>query len=409
MGSRRMLLSATAVLMALGALGGAASSDAAIPPTVINACYSRLLGVLRVVTPPLSNCLFTEAPLSWNTQGPAGPAGPQGIPGPQGPQGSQGQQGQPGATGPQGQQGAPGPQGQQGATGAQGPQGDRGPAGPAGGPPPKNVRVVGSFTINDPSGGTPSTFDVLGFSWGAKNSSSIGSSSTGAGAGKVAFSSLELVKKVDANSPALFLDAATGTTLGQATLTITDSGGKTATLAFDREAVTSVEQTAPASGGNPALETVKLAVASVKFNVDPDFSDAGSDPVIGQLAVPDQTSAPLTALDWSVANSTPEGASTGGTAGKPTFSDLSVTKALDAESPVLFGDVVAGQALSSLDVTTTASDLALQNTFVTSDTLSDDGTADGGPVETATFAFQKIKETVGSASASWDQTTNSQF
>src|SRR6201999_3977470 len=96
--------------------------------------------------------------------------------GPQGPQGATGPQGN---TGPQGQTGGQGPQGQ---TGAQGPQGDRGPAGPAGGPPPQNVRTVGSLTIGD------ATFDVLGFTWGVKNPESIGSQTGGAGAGKVTFS-----------------------------------------------------------------------------------------------------------------------------------------------------------------------------------------------------------------------------
>jgi type VI protein secretion system component Hcp len=389
MTSRRTLVSATAVLTAVGALGGAGVAGAASTPTVINACYSRLLGVLRVVTPPRSNCLFTEAPLSWNTQGPVGPAGPQGSPG---------LQGQQGATGAQGQQGTPGPQGPQGATGA---TGDRGPAGPAGGPPPENVRVVGSLSISGSgASGAPTTFDVLGFSWGEKNSAAIGSAGPGAGAGKVTFSSLTLVKKVDAASPVLFLDAVEGTTLGQATLTITDSGGKTATLAFPREVVSSVEQMAPASGGNPALETVKFNVASMNFNVDPSFSDAGADPVIGQLTLPDQTSAPLTALDWSAANPSavgqPEGAS------KPTFSDVSVTKALDPMSPTLLNDLVTGQDLPNLGVTTSASGLALQRAVVTSDTVSDDGTATGGPVETATFAFLKFQETVGNVSASWN-------
>jgi type VI protein secretion system component Hcp len=196
--------------------------------------------------------------------------------------------------------------------------------------------------------------------------------------------------------------------LARPTLTITDSGGKTATLAFARAVVSSVEQMAPASGGNPALETVKFDVASMNFNVDPSFSDAGADPVIGQLTLPDQTSAPLTALDWSVANTPAVGQSGGGGASKATFSDVSVTKALDPKSPTLLNDLVTGQVLSNLGVTTSASGLALQNAVVTSDTLSDDGTATGGPVETATFAFQKFQETVGNVSASWNLSTNPQ-
>jgi type VI protein secretion system component Hcp len=414
MKSRRMFVSATAVLIAVGALSGGASAGAATTPTVINACYSKLLGVLRVVTPPLSNCLFTESPLSWNTVGPAGPAGPQGSLGPVGPKGPQGATGPQGNTGPQGQQGttgATGAQGPQGQTGAQGPQGDRGPAGSAGGPPAQNVRVVGSLTVGDSSSSdAPLMFDVLGFSWGAKNPANIGSASGGAGAGKVTFTTFEVVKKVDANSPALLLDAASGTAIDQVQLTITDPQGGTATLTLHPAFLASVEQQAPASGGNPALETVKFTVGAGSVDVDPSFSDSGADPVLGQLTVPDQAaSAPLTALDWSATNPVTVGGATGSGAGKVNFSDVSVTKALDPETPTLFGDLAAGQNLPSVGVTTTASSLALSPAVVTSDTLSDDGTGDGGPVETVTFAFQKFQETVGSNSAGWNLSANSQF
>jgi type VI protein secretion system component Hcp len=402
MRSRRMLVSATAVLIVVGALGGAAPAGAATAPTVINGCYSRLLGVLRVVTPPFSNCLFTEAPLSWNRQGPAGPGGPQGSPGPQGPQGRQG------ATGPQGQQGTPGAPGSQGATGGQGPQGDRGPAGPAGGPPAENVRVVGSMTVN--GSGASMTFDVLGFSWSAK-SSAIGSAGGGAGAGKATLSSFEVVKKVDASSPALLLDAATGARIDGSKLTITDSGGRPLTFLLNQALVGSVEQEAPSSGGNPALETVKFNVGQVAIDADPSFSEAGPAAVIGQLALPDETtSTPLTALDWSATNAESAGtAGTGAGAGKVSFGDVSVTQALDPDSFTLLNDLLTAKTLPSVGVTTTASGITLTNAIVTSQTLSDDGTADGGPVQTVTFAFQKFQETVGSSSAGWDLSTNSQF
>ena len=404
MKSRRMLVSATVALIVVGALSGAASAGAATTPSVINACYSKLLGVLRVVTPPLSNCLFTEAPLSWNTVGPVGPAGPQGNPGPIGPQGPQGATGPQGNTGPQGPQGTPGATGPQGQTGAQGPQGDRGPAGPAGGPPPQNVRTVGSLTVGD------ATFDVLGFTWGAKNPDSLGSQTGGAGAGKVTFSTFNVVKKVDANSPALLLDVANGTPIDQVTLTITDPHGAKATLTLHPAFVTSVEQLAPASGGNPALETVKFAVGAGSIDVDPNFSDAGADPVVGQLTLPGQAaSAPVTALDWSATQQVTVGGTGGAGAGKVSFSSVSVTKALDPESPTVFGDLATGQAISSVGLATSASTLTLTNAFVTSDTLSDDGTADGGPTETLGFIFQKLQETVGSNSAGWDLSTNSQF
>jgi hypothetical protein len=47
---------------------------------VINACYGKVTGVMRIVSDP-SKCLRTENPLSWNATGSPGPAGP---PGPEG-------------------------------------------------------------------------------------------------------------------------------------------------------------------------------------------------------------------------------------------------------------------------------------------------------------------------------------
>ena len=384
MRSRRMLVSATAVLIVVGALSGAASAGAATTPTVINACYSKLGGVLRVVTRrsrTVCSPSRRSAGTRWVRWGPPD------------------HRGTTGATGAQGQ------------TGAQGPQGDRGPAGPAGGPPAQNVRVVGSLTVGDASSSAaPLTFDMLGFSWGAKSAAAIGSGTGGAGAGKVSVSSFNIVKNVDANSPALLLDAASGTQIDQVKLSITDPNGGTATLTLHPAFVVSLEQQAPSSGGNPALETVKFTVGAGGIDVDPSFSDSGADPVIGQLTLPDQAaSAPLTALDWSANNQVSVGGATGSGAGKVNFSDVSVTKALDPESPTLFGDLASGQNIPGVGVTTTASTLALSMAAITSDTLSDDGTADGGPVETVTFAFQKFQETAGGATASWNLSTNSQF
>ena len=83
---------------------------------VINACYTKHLGWIHVVSDP-GECRSWEIPISWNRIGPQGPPGQEGPPGPQGPQGLVGQQG------PPGEEGVPGPQGPQGLTGQQGPPG----------------------------------------------------------------------------------------------------------------------------------------------------------------------------------------------------------------------------------------------------------------------------------------------
>lgn len=96
------------------ALGGTAI--AAIPggDNVIDGCYAKNTGLLRVVdseASPPEACRASETALSWNQQGPKGDTG---------------------EIGPQGATGETGEQGPRGETGPQGPQGETGPAGPAG-------------------------------------------------------------------------------------------------------------------------------------------------------------------------------------------------------------------------------------------------------------------------------------
>ncbi len=120
--------------IAASLLFAAAAAVAAPPPpspNVINACYSRESGRARIVN-SITECRREEKPLTWNIEGPAGPAGAQGPQGPMGLPGVAGPAGPAGVTGPVGPKGAQGPAGPAGATGATGPAGAVGPAGPAG-------------------------------------------------------------------------------------------------------------------------------------------------------------------------------------------------------------------------------------------------------------------------------------
>src|SRR6266540_4279280 len=129
------------------ALAGGAVTLAAIPDSggVINGCYQKNVGNLRVIDPSAGDsCRPSEIALSWSQTGPQGPPGPQGPKGdtgatgatgpagPAGPAGPKGDTGATGATGPAGPAGPPGPKGDTGATGATGPAGPAGPAGPKG-------------------------------------------------------------------------------------------------------------------------------------------------------------------------------------------------------------------------------------------------------------------------------------
>ena len=99
MNARKKLTYAVAGALAAFALGSAAF--AAIPGSggVINGCYDKQSGQLRVTDPQAGtpkSCTDKETALDWNQQGPQGIQGPkgepgaQGVPGPQGPQGDAG-------------------------------------------------------------------------------------------------------------------------------------------------------------------------------------------------------------------------------------------------------------------------------------------------------------------------------
>ena len=87
------------VLMAL-VLGAAvtAVADTSTSAQQIEGCYQKTNGSFRVVD-ATTECRSTETRLSWNSEGPAGPAGAQGPAGPAGEQGPEGPQGEPGPPG----------------------------------------------------------------------------------------------------------------------------------------------------------------------------------------------------------------------------------------------------------------------------------------------------------------------
>lgn len=121
--SATILISAGAglVLLAGGTTAGAAIAAGPVDGSgVIHGCWTNTAingSHVFVLQDAGTTCPKGTTAISWNQQGPAGPAGPVGPAG---------------AIGPQGPAGAPGPQGPKGDTGAQGPAGPAGATGPAG-------------------------------------------------------------------------------------------------------------------------------------------------------------------------------------------------------------------------------------------------------------------------------------
>ena len=80
------------LVVALACLGVGAGLAYAVGPGgagIINGCYERSSGLLRVIDAS-GECRKSEAPIHWNQVGPVGPQGPQGERGERGPQGEQG-------------------------------------------------------------------------------------------------------------------------------------------------------------------------------------------------------------------------------------------------------------------------------------------------------------------------------
>ena len=183
MNARRKLALVVAAAVAACALASAAF--AAIPDGggVINGCFDKQSGKLRVLdtqTSQAKDCNSSEASLSWNQRGPQGQPGPQGVPGPVGPRG------------------------------------------PAGGRPPVHREIVGQLTLPGVNGGNP--MPIRGFSWGASNSDG----GFGGGAGNEStIDDVTVVRNVDPNSPALIHHAELGIHRSSASIDLFSPGTTT--------------------------------------------------------------------------------------------------------------------------------------------------------------------------------------
>jgi type VI protein secretion system component Hcp len=139
-------------------------------------------------------------------------------------------------------------------------------------PPTPNStgQPVGELVIDRPTGST--TIPVLSFSEGGSNPTTIGSSSSGSGAGKVSFSSLNLMTTVGAYMPEIRDALARGTQFPTAVMTATwGVAGSSATLKYELENVfIESDQVSGSGGGQAPSESISLAFGKVKWT----FTDA---------------------------------------------------------------------------------------------------------------------------------------
>ena len=211
--------------------GGLRVIDPSLPHTVTPPAGGPAISNMDAVCEP------GETQITWNQKGPAGPQGP---------------------VGPAGGSGAPGSQGTPGTPLIGGTS-----FGVSGGGSTflKIDGIEGESTAKDHKG----EIAIGGFALSAQGSQSIGSQSSGAGAGKVSIQSFTITKTLDKSSPLLFQAAATGKHFKDATLSFTrKAGGREQTyLKFDFQNVLISSVQDGSSGGGQPTEQVTFAFQKV--------------------------------------------------------------------------------------------------------------------------------------------------
>ena len=182
-----------------------------------------------------------------------------------------------GMTGPQG---PPGPQGPTGATGPQGPAGPSGSGGDTGtgntGSPVDTFLTIfttGTSTLDGESkdANHQNAIDILSYEFGADNPTTIGSATSGAGAGKVKFNEFTITKLVDKSSPTLFKDLSSGEHFDKIVLTVRKAGGTQDYLTITMGTVF-VSHYSQSSTGDIPTETINFEFGNIRIDYKPQTS-----------------------------------------------------------------------------------------------------------------------------------------
>lgn len=262
-----MVPTITFVATGFGTALAAASTTGGIPAAngTITGCYPTNAGlkIFSLIDASTgATCPPGFSQLTFNQTGPQGPAGPAGS---QGATGAAGAQGTTGAVGPQGTtgpQGPAGPAGTQGQTGATGPEGPAGPAGASNAAPSLTANVVGTVTFDFSTGSD--TSNLYAFSTSEASTVSIGSTGSGAGAGKVALSDVAMVKGSDAASIDLFKALTGGTEIPTVEVLLYQAGTNTVALSYQfKMALISSDGVSVSSTNNTPVEQVTMKVGEI--------------------------------------------------------------------------------------------------------------------------------------------------
>ncbi|MFL5246063.1 MAG: Hcp family type VI secretion system effector [Gemmataceae bacterium] len=127
--------------------------------------------------------------------------------------------------------------------------------------------------------------DIMSFSWGASNSSSVGTG-TGVSVGKVSVSDFSIMKSTDSSSPVLFQKSCDGTVIPTAVVTLQRQVAGKATpylvYTFTNVYVTSVQWSGSGGAGDAPMESVSFTFETGAVDYTPLNDDgSGGSPVHG--------------------------------------------------------------------------------------------------------------------------------
>jgi type VI secretion system secreted protein Hcp len=124
--------------------------------------------------------------------------------------------------------------------------------------------------------------ELFQFSFGASNSVTIGSGTTGSAGGKMSASSFNITKRTDKASPILFTKCADGTHFEKAVVTLRKAGGTAGQqeyihYTFEQVYVESIQWSGSSGGDDTPTESVSLAYGKFTLGYSPQKADGTLD------------------------------------------------------------------------------------------------------------------------------------
>ncbi len=285
------------------------------------------------------------------------------------------------------------------------------------------------------------TLALNSYQFGFESPTTIGSATSGAGAGKITFDDLKVSAPLSGASPQLFNVLATGSHYDTAVLTQRNAAGDAeaewalGTVFLTSDGIAGASTAVPAEAFHLIFGSVTEVTSAntVSWNQLTNLQSGPTPPSGVTLAALPVGSAPALTLELQPASgsslpaatlslnsyqfgfespTTIGSATSGAGAGKITFDDLTVSAPLSGASPQLFKVLATGGHYDTAVLTQrnaagdAEAEWALGTVFLTSDVIAGAGTA--VPAEALHLIFGALTEVTSANTASWNQLTNLQ-